>query len=389
MSAIISDLRPFILALAGALTQYFDDEYTPKLDPAEAQKIWADAFQMDWNGDFNLLPKTTLTTRTISCIHSRLTYQRFINYFEFNQISLPKSIFYNEYFQHANQVPNNITRRIVVSAIDAAPMEHCWDECHDLLPSPVALASAAIVGGHLKLLKILRDDYGVNPARLCYIPNHGYAMGIAAFNGDVNMIQYLHANGSQACTIEAMNLAAREGHLDVVMWLFENRTEGCITSALRNAKEKNHTKIVTYLTHRQDMKWDLDIAALHGNLDVVRKLHELGGSCTSAAMDNAAANGHFEIVKYLHVHRSEGCTTNAMDLAAARGHVRVVKYLNENRMEGCTKNAIEYAAANNYFEVVRYLDENCQIGLDQTRCLNFATSPDMLLYLVDNIYDDL
>ena len=53
-------------------------------------------------------------------------------------------------------------------------------------------------------------------------------------------------------------------------------------------------------------------------------------------MDWAAKYGHLEIVKWLHVNRTEGCTKNAMDLAAENGHLEVVKWLHENRTEGCT-----------------------------------------------------
>ena len=38
-------------------------------------------------------------------------------------------------------------------------------------------------------------------------------------------------------------------------------------------------------------------------------------------MNHAAGNGHLNVVKYLHKHRSEGCTTLAMDYAAGYGHL--------------------------------------------------------------------
>lgn len=37
-------------------------------------------------------------------------------------------------------------------------------------------------------------------------------------------------------------------------------------------------------------------------------------------MDGAAANGHLEVVRWLHNNRLEGCTTKAMEGAALNGH---------------------------------------------------------------------
>jgi hypothetical protein len=47
-----------------------------------------------------------------------------------------------------------------------------------------------------------------------------------------------------------------------------------------------------------------DMAAYHGYLTVLKRNRIL--SFTSDAMDWAACNGHFDVVKYLHQKRSEG-----------------------------------------------------------------------------------
>ena len=76
-------------------------------------------------------------------------------------------------------------------------------------------------------------------------------------------------------TFIAMNLAARNGHLEVVKWLHQNRTEGCTTDAM-------------------------DHAASNGHLDVVKWLHQnRKEGCTKDAMDWAAGNGHLEVVNFL------------------------------------------------------------------------------------------
>lgn len=40
-------------------------------------------------------------------------------------------------------------------------------------------------------------------------------------------------------------------------------------------------------------------------------------------MDEAAKNGHLDVVMWLHENRQEGCTGGAMDMAGRHGHLEV------------------------------------------------------------------
>lgn len=51
-------------------------------------------------------------------------------------------------------------------------------------------------------------------------------MDLAAANGYLNIVKWLHENRTEGCTVFAMNHAACCGYLDIVKWLHENRTEG-------------------------------------------------------------------------------------------------------------------------------------------------------------------
>ncbi|ETI39618.1 hypothetical protein L914_14235 [Phytophthora nicotianae] len=44
-------------------------------------------------------------------------------------------------------------------------------------------------------------------------------MNRAAWNGHLDIIQWLHPNRTEGCTTEAMDWAAKNGHLHVVQWL--------------------------------------------------------------------------------------------------------------------------------------------------------------------------
>ncbi|KDO28615.1 hypothetical protein SPRG_06471 [Saprolegnia parasitica CBS 223.65] len=99
----------------------------------------------------------------------------------------------------------------------------------------------------------------------------------------------------------------------------------------------------------------LDGIAGRGFLSLVRSLHERGLECSTNAMDDAASNGHLEVVRFLHFNRTEGCTVDALDGAILNGHLDVIRFLLEHRTEGASPNVLDAAAANGHLVVVQYL----------------------------------
>ncbi|KAG9409784.1 hypothetical protein AC1031_020095 [Aphanomyces cochlioides] len=79
--------------------------------------------------------------------------------------------------------------------------------------------------------------------------------------------------------------------------------------------------------------------------------------CTEDAMDNAAANGHLDVVRFLHEHRREGCTKDAVEKAAANGHLDVVRFLLNHRRECFEKlrGSMGEAVRNGHVDVVKYI----------------------------------
>ena len=47
-------------------------------------------------------------------------------------------------------------------------------------------------------------------------------------------------------------------------------------------------------------------------------------------LDWYARHGYLEIVKWLHLNRTEGCTKAAMDWAEKKGHTEIVEWLHQN-----------------------------------------------------------
>ncbi|TYZ52211.1 hypothetical protein PybrP1_008279, partial [[Pythium] brassicae (nom. inval.)] len=167
------------------------------------------------------------------------------------------------------------------------------------------------------------------------------AMDSAARNGNVEVLQSLHKRYPRAsCTTRTMDLAAVNGHLTVVEWLHAHRREGCTTSAM-------------------------DLAAANGHAEVVQWRHDLRSEgCTVDAMGAAAREGRLEVVQWLHQHRPEGCTTDAMDASAAHGYLRVFQFLRAHRREACTVDAATQAAMRGHLDVLAFIFHHRRDAID-------------------------
>lgn len=93
---------------------------------------------------------------------------------------------------------------------------------------------------------------------------------------------------------------------------------------------------------------DGDMAARNGHMHIARNI---AVRFSRQAIVLASAQGHLEMVAYLHGNRLEGTTVEAMDLAATFGHLEVVRWLHANRTEGCTMGAMDGAARNAHMHV--------------------------------------
>ncbi|KAF0685213.1 hypothetical protein As57867_022785, partial [Aphanomyces stellatus] len=157
-------------------------------------------------------------------------------------------------------------------------------------------------------------------------------------------------------------------------WAFE--------SALYANARANASFLYTHCpeTHFEGM---LDAAARAGMLDMVHQMHADKVTCTTEAMDNAAAKGHLEIVEFLHTHRTEGCTGAAVTNAAAAGHVAVVTYLVLHRNEGDMSEALKQAVIHGHVDVVKFLlpfatSLDCRPSLDDAAANGHLTMVEYL-----------
>jgi hypothetical protein len=50
-----------------------------------------------------------------------------------------------------------------------------------------------------------------------------------------------------------MDMAAENGHLETLIWLHKNRTEGCSIGAINMATQNKHIKVANWLNENKKM----------------------------------------------------------------------------------------------------------------------------------------
>lgn len=73
------------------------------------------------------------------------------------------------------------------------------------------------------------------------------AMDLAAKNGHLEVVKWLHENRTEGCSIDALERAAENGHLEIVKWLCENRREGSLDKAVGFAADEGRTDVVEWI----------------------------------------------------------------------------------------------------------------------------------------------
>uniref|UniRef100_K3X3F7 Uncharacterized protein n=1 Tax=Globisporangium ultimum (strain ATCC 200006 / CBS 805.95 / DAOM BR144) TaxID=431595 RepID=K3X3F7_GLOUD len=197
-------------------------------------------------------------------------------------------------------------------------------------------------------------------------------LDVAIIRGDVEILELVHNRfHDQFDRAEvsscALSLAPKAQQLAVAKWLHRHEYAACFSSyVVERVIEGGNVELLQFLHEhcpRNFPSHAMHLAALVGNFGAVQILNARPYPHTTRAMDAAAQNGHFEVVRFLHETRREACTVFAMDRAACNGFLDVVQFLHENRTEGCTKDALNGAARYGYLDVAKFLVENRREGV--------------------------
>ncbi|GMF10912.1 unnamed protein product [Phytophthora lilii] len=247
--------------------------------------------------------------------------------------------------------PTPLADCVSVAAKDGDLLFLQWMHRKGLVHSFASAVPISAASGRLEILKWLYEE--VEERELT-----ADCMDQAASGGYLKVVEWLDARDCPATT-SAMDGAAAAGFLGVMQWFHVNRLEGCTVAAMNGAAERGHLKVVKWLhTNRNEgcSVSAMEKAAGNGHLEVVQWLHShRSEGCTERAMDWAAKGGHLNVVKWLHENRSEGCSTAAMNWAAYGGHLETMKWLHHNRSEGCTSKAMCLASAGGHLDILKWL----------------------------------
>ena len=175
---------------------------------------------------------------------------------------------------------------------------------------------------------------------------------------------------------------AERGNLEIVKYCVEN---GCpiAESACKGAACHGHLELLKYLHETGGAPLSEEVsksAASRGHIDVLRYLAERDCPMTETTCYPAAINGHFECLKYiledlkvpLHVFDDESPEQDRLwddreDLLvdiAANGHLEVLRFLHEEKNFPVGEGTCAYACEGGHLECVKYLHEDCNVEFD-------------------------
>ena len=184
----------------------------------------------------------------------------------------------------------------------------------------------------------------------------GSSPWVAAKNGHIKCLRYLHENGAPWDSMTCSSAASR-GHLECLEYAHKHGcpwdSDTCYVAALGG-----HLECLKY-AHEQGCHWNLltpAFAANNGHLECLKYAHEHGCPWDLETCSNAAAGGHIECLEYAHKH---GCPWDleTCSNAAAGGHLECLVYAHEH---GCPWDAFTciYAVANGHLECLKYAHKN-------------------------------
>ncbi|EFA75657.1 hypothetical protein PPL_10918 [Heterostelium album PN500] len=184
------------------------------------------------------------------------------------------------------------------------------------------------------------------------------AMHMAAVNGHIEVVRFLHENRTEGCREDTMGEVAKnhKKELDIpansmnlfafykdssaLQWFKDNTTLQCSESSYRYAIRQANLPIIEWIRDNTRLPFPknaLYLSSSGGNSDlrIVQYLLDNGVAYTESAMDNCPKLSIFE---YLHFNRSEGCSSEALANVIENENVSIIKFHLQNRTEHLDSN---------------------------------------------------
>ncbi|KAJ3097459.1 hypothetical protein HDU97_004869 [Phlyctochytrium planicorne] len=226
-------------------------------------------------------------------------------------------------------------------------LAHCGLEEIGPIEAMTAVGHAAEFGHH-EILSYLLDTFGNDIVDRCLEICEFHVMFYAVFNAQVECIKILLERTNDSAPFHALQNAVWKGSLETLELMYAHR-------------------------HRMDEPGQelMDDAAASGRVETVRFLHiEAGMQLSNDAISLAAESGHLEVVKYIGSNSNATCTQSSM--VKALKHFEVVKYLIERGWEGNVIELMENAAGLGLLKLVKFLHPRIPDGQMTAKTMDVA-----------------
>jgi hypothetical protein len=153
-------------------------------------------------------------------------------------------------------------------------------------------------------------------------------------SANTKLLRFLYKVNPNYFTIRTMEVASEFGIFKVVKWIHNNITPYQKT-----------------LRHNDS----IDNAASNGHFELLKWLYKKGYEPVYCSLDKAAWRGDFKMMKWIYKNYPSCCTDDAMTVAAEKGNLKIIKWLIKYELEGSIKGSLYSAAKNGHLDVVKYL----------------------------------
>lgn len=290
-----------------------------------------------------------------------------------NKIHTHKSKFIEAYFK--NKSYSNIEKIIYQYCYDG--YSHLIDKKHIVKSADTSNLSTIFARyGNVDLMELLHQNGGhINKDSISYVAAQYGQMQILCWAKNNDCLMNAHVCGS----------AAFCGHFEILKWCYENgcplhgeclleenniyhngrildkKSDKKVTAyvnACDNAAQNGHLEIIKWATEN-GCPWSVHTifsSVYSGKLEILKWLRENGCEWNATICLNAARNGYLEILQWVY---QNGCPWDDRTCAEAaeNGHLEILQWVHQN---GCPWNfrTCSYAALNGHFEIIKWAREN-------------------------------
>lgn len=195
------------------------------------------------------------------------------------------------------------------------------------------------------------------------------AMDIAAENGHLECVRWIHSNRKEGCTKQALFGAALNDHESVVRWILENypiyNKELADEKFLQKIIQSGHLGMLQFIcggdgwsTKKKIPDTMINIAVEHGHIHILKWFTaERLESIQTSSLDLCAANENaLSIFHWLDSYDKLNLTSNAMDRAAQKGRLDVLRFIYKRFPNlKCNSRGFDAAAANGHLDILEFL----------------------------------